>query len=385
MELAEHPFFSYFPPDRAQQLAGAARPLPLEAGARIFEENAPSDSLFLVLEGEVILTRDQGGGRAIEIARVPPGGYFGELGLLDGSPRSTGAGVEAPAVAARIEGAPFLEALSGAPAETIRSLVSRISGSLRRTNDLLLAETIRKEKLTVLGEMASTIVHDLRSPFMLMGLASEMIAQRHQDEESVRMCGMIDKQIQRATAMVNEILEFAKGNASLDRKQVSVKELLATFASYNHLDLQKKQVELIVSPVEASVICDEEKILRVLQNLANNAADAFKGKPGRIEVSAAANDASVDLLVADNGPGIPERIRATLFEPFVTMDKSKGTGLGLAIAQSVVAAHGGEISFESCTGAGTTFRVSLPAGGDGGSGREGDPPERRSIPAKASS
>ena len=69
----------------------------------------------------------------------------------------------------------------------------------------------------------------------------------------------------------------------------------------------------------------------------------------------------IEIAVADNGPGIPESLRGTLFEPFATVGKIKGTGLGMAITRAIVEAHGGDISYESAAGRGTTFRIRLPA------------------------
>lgn len=361
IDVASHPFFACFPAEKAAVMQKAAELVHLESGALIFRERDPSDTVYLVFQGEVTLMKETPGSQhPVDIAALGPGEYFGELGLLDGRPRSTSARITQPAVLARIGVEAFHEALSGAPAETFRALVSRISSNLRKANDLLLAETLRKEKMALVGEMANAIVHDLRSPFTIIGLACQTISARNDDPDTGKFCTMIEKQVDRMSAMVSEILEFSKGTTQLDRKPVTIPHLFETFASYNHLELERKQVDFELSPIEETVLCDEEKILRVLQNLFNNALDALRGGGGRIHLSAHRAGDRVDIHLADDGPGIPEAIRSTLFEPFVTMGKAKGTGLGLAIARAVVTAHDGEISFESTTGTGTTFKISLP-------------------------
>jgi len=73
----------------------------------------------------------------------------------------------------------------------------------------------------------------------------------------------------------------------------------------------------------------------------------------------------MEIKVSDNGPGIPEEIRATVFDPFVTQGKKQGTGLGMAIVRSAVEAHDGTISFETEDGRGTTFIIRLPGASSG--------------------
>lgn len=360
MDLTAHPFWEVFPAGKAERLIASATVLMKEKGDILFRENDPSDALYLVMEGEVMLMKEVDGRSPVNIAVLGPGDYFGELGLLDRSLRSASARIVRNARLARVEQMSFDEALSGAPMKTFRSIVSRISSNLRETNKRWLTATLRKEKMGLVGEMANTIVHDLRSPFTIIDLACQTIGARNEDEETKRFCGIIAKQVERMTAMVSDILEFSKGTSHLCCRPTKVAHLFETFASYNGLELEKKPLTLETSPVEALVFCDEEKLLRVLQNLFNNAADSMGERAGRIKLTAALHGEQVEISLADNGPGIPEAIQATLFEPFVTMDKAKGTGLGLAIARSVVTAHGGEISFDTEREVGTTFRILLP-------------------------
>jgi signal transduction histidine kinase len=119
-------------------------------------------------------------------------------------------------------------------------------------------------------------------------------------------------------------------------------------------------VELIAKSADLLVNADENKLIRVLQNLASNAIEAFNGSGGKIEIAIAANGAWAEIQLTDNGPGIPEAIRTRLFEAFVTYGKQSGTGLGTAIAKSIIDAHGGTIDFQSQLGEGTKFYIRLP-------------------------
>lgn len=120
------------------------------------------------------------------------------------------------------------------------------------------------------------------------------------------------------------------------------------------------KVDVVVRVTEVIVEADENKILRVLQNLVGNAVEALGGRGGRVEIAVTQSEEWVEIKIYDNGPGIPEAIKEKLFEPFVTYGKRTGTGLGTAIAKSIVNAHQGEITYESEDQKGTTFYIKLP-------------------------
>ena len=124
--------------------------------------------------------------------------------------------------------------------------------------------------------------------------------------------------------------------------------------------LHQNGIVLEIRPADVPIHVDLNKLLRVLQNLVYNAADALKDRAGRIVISGRCADGAAEICVQDNGPGIPEDIKQRLFEPFVTSGKKGGTGLGLAIAKSIVEAHHGQIRCESTPGSGAAFYVRLP-------------------------
>ncbi len=101
-----------------------------------------------------------------------------------------------------------------------------------------------------------------------------------------------------------------------------------------------------------------DQLVQVFLNLVLNAIDAT-AKNGRIEIRAAAERGGVGVEVRDDGPGIPPEQAARLFQPYFTT-KKHGTGLGLFVTRKLVADHGGDVTFKSTRGEGTTFRVWLP-------------------------
>jgi len=110
------------------------------------------------------------------------------------------------------------------------------------------------------------------------------------------------------------------------------------------------------------ILGEKAKLFRVFQNLIGNAIEAIGEGRGHVEIEGTVRgeDGVVEITIKDNGSGIPEAIRGRFFEPFVTFGKSGGTGLGSAIVKSIIDAHNGDIRFETETGKGTAFFVTLP-------------------------
>ena len=111
-------------------------------------------------------------------------------------------------------------------------------------------------------------------------------------------------------------------------------------------------------PTEARF--DPKKLERALYNLVLNACEAVPLDSGKIDICTIRAGDEIEIIIADNGPGIPEGIRDSVFQPFVSHGKENGTGLGLAVAQKVVRDHGGDISIDSVSESGTVFKVRIP-------------------------
>jgi signal transduction histidine kinase len=105
---------------------------------------------------------------------------------------------------------------------------------------------------------------------------------------------------------------------------------------------------------------DFKKLERVLLNLLLNACEAVAGDSERIDVGLRRVGEKLEIRVEDNGPGIAELVREKLFGPFVSYGKENGTGMGLTVVQKIVQDHGGEVTVERTSAAGTTFRISMP-------------------------
>jgi len=361
LDLLKHSFFKLIDPDRTDRIAGSVNIIPLKAGEVLFEEGSPSDCLYLVLGGSILINKVDPSGKMVHLARVNEDDYFGEFGVLDGGPRSARAVADVPTVLARVPRQEILEIL-GTPGEASRRLVIQIIYKIRASNSWYVTEMLRQERMTMVGRMANKIIHDFKNPFAVIRMAAEMLGRKNPgDTETLRMTEMIADQIDRIVVMADDILQFSRGNTTLVPDVFDVADMLARFDNLYSLYLKELGVELSVKPIKKYIKADDGKLLRVLQNLVNNAAESFRGKPGRISIEAQDLGDEIELMVRDNGPGLPESIRAKPFEMFGSEGKSTGTGLGMAITRSIVQAHGGTIRFETETNVGTAFIMRIPA------------------------
>ena len=265
-----------------------------------------------------------------------------------------------------------------------------------REKDILL---LQKEKQASVGQLAAGVAHEINNPMgyimsNLGTLSKYAVAEQmylHTLEEILKTCGSNEQQAQinelssrldlpfileDLSALISESLEGAekvrrivldlKDFACIDEdgmKEMDLNTSVQSTVNIVHnkiksvadLDLQLGDIPLIV--------CNPQQINQVIANLLVNAAHAIVGH-GRITVSTVSEWGQVLLTVADTGCGIPDEIRTRIFDPFfTTMDVGKGAGLGLSVCYDIVKKHGGDITFESEPGVGTTFMVRLPISG----------------------
>ncbi|MBD2314770.1 cyclic nucleotide-binding domain-containing protein [Desertifilum sp. FACHB-1129] len=364
MNLESHRFFSYFQPEQVSQLCALAEVESFGDRKVIFDEGEIPDFLYLVLEGQVEFCKRISASKYQAIAFAHANELFGEFGVLDGQPRSARAIACAGARVAKIPRDGLMAILQNTPGTAVLEIFRHIIHQLRMTTTQYVNQIIHQEKMVLVGEMVNTLIHDFKSPFNGIQLSSEIIKEMHPEPDIVEGCDLIEAQITRMVVMAEEVLEFSRGNSSLNKKPTQLEGLFQQFEKLNHTYFQFSQVEYLAEIEPIAINIDETKIFRVLQNLVTNAVEAFEGRGGRIKVRAKRVDKWLEISIADNGPGIPEEIRDRFFEAFVTQGKRGGTGLGSAIAKSIVDAHEGQIYFQSQTLGGTTFYIRLPLDAD---------------------
>ncbi|MCD6374496.1 MAG: GAF domain-containing protein [Caldisericaceae bacterium] len=218
-------------------------------------------------------------------------------------------------------------------------------------------EKIKAERLATIGNMLSTIVHDLRTPMNnIYGFVDLM-----RDEEDPQLrneyADIVIKQIGTLNNMAHDVLDFAKGKTNILPVKYPVNKILDDFRKLFENEIKKQGYQF---EVECKASCmlyvDPDKIIRVFMNIMKNALEAMD-KGGKFSIKAFDRGDEVEFQLSDTGKGIPPEIKNRLFESFVTSGKKEGTGLGLAIVKNLVDQHKGRIEVDSTPGKGTTFKL----------------------------
>ncbi|MGA3401779.1 MAG: HAMP domain-containing sensor histidine kinase [Acetobacteraceae bacterium] len=213
----------------------------------------------------------------------------------------------------------------------------------------------RNARLAALGSAVARISHDLRGILAPALLTAERL-ENHQDKAVQRAGEILLRTVDRATDLVRRTLDFAReGPPPLDLAPVALAPLVDEAGeAVRSADRPFALVNRV--PPGLLVEADRNQFFRVLANLLRNAADAGAGS-ALVSAEVGAGIATID--VADDGPGLPDAVRATLFRPFARSTRHDGAGLGLAIARDLTLAHGGDIALATSGPEGTVFRLTL--------------------------
>jgi len=227
-------------------------------------------------------------------------------------------------------------------------------------NARIAREMVRSERLSAVGRMASSIIHDIKNPMAALHTYAQILKRKSETRESAEIADQIIQQIDRFVKMTQEVLDFSRGVSEMHFTAVALEGVLHDALQPLTVDLEKNRITL-VKKFEYTGVCtlDVEKMLRAIYNVAKNAVEAMPGG-GSLTVATRSHDGSIDIDVSDTGIGIPEGVRSKVFEPFFTYGKKHGTGLGLAIVKRIIEDHHGQIEILSTPGTGTTVRLILP-------------------------
>ncbi|MFO7973902.1 MAG: ATP-binding protein [Candidatus Hydrogenedentota bacterium] len=233
-------------------------------------------------------------------------------------------------------------------------------------NAHLIEENLRAERLAALGQAVAGMSHHTKNILAGMTSSVDLIDQGLQDgnQEFVHQSWPVFKRCtERIANFVEDMLAYSKPRVPVRRPcdvKAILQEALETFQ--NLLVVKRVELETDTSRLEHHPNVDEKAIYRCILNLLTNAADAVPREGGRIRLSAfSGSDGALHLEVADNGPGIPENIRKSVFDPFFSTKGSEGTGLGLAVTNKIVEEHGGTTEIHTAPEGGALLKICIPA------------------------
>ena len=218
---------------------------------------------------------------------------------------------------------------------------------------------LRSGRLAAVGTTVAHVVHEIKSPLMIIGGFSYQIRNSLEDESALKKLDMILDEVSRLEKLVASLGDFTKVYSLVTRPadiNSVIQDVLKIFRGIYSPEKYPMKAEL--APNLTEIQCDPDKLKQVVINIITNGIEAMEDA-GSITIRTEETSDGVEIQIRDEGVGISEEDLLHIFEPFYTT-RDRGSGLGLAISYKIVAAHGGELWAESVEGKGATFFVRLP-------------------------
>ena len=339
------------------------------------EENV----FYILLEGEVRVTKKINSENDRLLNYLKPGGFFGEMGLINEAPRAATVTTTDQTKVLEIDKKSFTEVLQKSGTVSL-AMVREVSQRLRENDEMAIEDLREKarelaeayQKLAELEaarrEFLTTIAHELRTPLTSANGFLQLIRMKPQDEENLHLAlETIDDNLQRIVALTNDILflqemdliftEFEEVNVKLILEEVILNE-------QNFSEKMGVNVQLELDELVPAILGNRESLARSFEAMVNNAIK-FSINGGDILVNLTKNQNYAIVSIQDQGIGINPEDLEKIFERFWRMEEYNGylfdgIGLGLSIAKQVVEQHNGIITVSSNLGVGSKFEVRLP-------------------------
>ncbi len=239
-------------------------------------------------------------------------------------------------------------------------LIAELKEALERERKVR-EQLVHSERLAAIGELATKIAHDLRSPLVTIGGYARQLQRNPSDPQRVqRNVQVIVDEVEKLERQLRDLLDFATPKPP-KMQRLNLNELIVRLAEIHQPSMEAAGVQLFIDlPSNPTfVLADEIQIERVLVNLWLNAVEAMPDG-GTLSVHVWNENEVAKISVRDTGIGIAPDELPNIFKPFYTT-KSTGSGLGLAICKKIIDEHGGQIEVLSSVGEGTNFIITLPA------------------------
>jgi signal transduction histidine kinase len=240
-------------------------------------------------------------------------------------------------------------------------------GRLARTFNTMCAsirqareDLIRQERISTIGRLSGSIVHDLRNPLAAIYGGAEMLVDADLPPAHVkRLAGNIYRASRRIQELLSDLLNVSRGKSRAP-EMCRLREVASAACDSLSASADAHAVAVVQEiPPEIELPLERSRMERAFVNLIGNAIEAMP-EGGQVWISAHTESDAVLVEVRDNGPGIAPEIRTTLFQPFVSARKRNGLGLGLALSRQTVLEHGGDMWVDSPSGGGARFLFRLP-------------------------
>lgn len=249
--------------------------------------------------------------------------------------------------------------------QQMRANISLLNEQNARLQELLQAaeELAHQQRLVTIGTLASSANHEFSNLLTpILGYSVMAMEKAGDDEEMLDYLEKIYLAASKSKELVARFLRMSRRRTTRERVDLSPDELLENVAKV--LSPSKPHNVKVITEYNCPDRClyaYETELEQAMINLILNAFQAMKAGGGRLTISTDHTDEYVEIVLADNGPGIPEETLQHIFEPFyTTKSEGSGTGLGLPIVHQIIEAHHGRVELDTVVGQGTTFRIILP-------------------------
>jgi signal transduction histidine kinase len=247
-----------------------------------------------------------------------------------------------------------------------RDEIGRVEEELARMQDEVRQALRSRARLAALGEAVAKINHDLRNMLTSAQMASDRLADSG-DPVVAQSLPRLERALDRALNLTRDVLNYGKSNGETAPQVKRTPLRAAVEAAGEDAGLSPGSVALQTHIAKAlAAEADPEQLHRILVNLLRNARQAVESAErttGAVTVSAERGVRDLKVRVADDGPGIPDKVRDRLFQPFAGSGRAGGAGLGLAISRELAQAHGGDVALVETGPEGSVFELTLPQAG----------------------
>ena len=367
-------------PDEIEELIANSQVRSYAPGAVLCRENAVEDRFYMILEGEVEVTKNINNNEVRLLKTLLPGDFFGEMALIHNAPRAATVTAKSALTTLELDKAAFDRVLHNSSSIAM-AMVSEISNRLRANDQMAvddlrmraseLAEAYQKlaEQELARREFLSNIAHELRTPLMIASGYLQMLQKGIISGDQLPAgIDTVARNVQQILTLVNDILFLQEMDLVLPEFQAvnmnevarAVTEKYASKAMERGVNLR---LTLRAGPSLSPVSGDSKSLERALMAIVDNAVK-FSPKGGDVEISLTENGETVLVGVEDHGIGIPKEELPRIFNRFYHLERSgddlfSGIGLGLAITRQVIEQHQGSLDVVSTPGRGSTFTLTL--------------------------
>lgn len=351
-------------------------------GDILFVEGSTADRFYIVIEGRVEVWKNYYDPKPDLLAVHGPGHFFGEMALVDELPRSATVVAKDPVKVLYLYRDDFRRLIRERSSIAL-SVMTAISFMVRSSNELYVddlrkrnaelekayaeleraqAARLQGERLSTLGKFSSLILHDIRNPLSILKGQIQLMAIHIEEPERLKThVGACLSEVDRLERLASEFLDYSRGEIRLDMAIALPRDLLEK--TRDRVSQRFKKANIVCEfdlRYNEPVILDAERILRALQNVADNACKAMRETGGVLTMRSCRDGDILVFEIADTGEGMTEEVRSHVFEPFYSASGQGGTGLGMLIVKNIVEAHGGCVRLSSEPGKGTSVTLALP-------------------------